>query len=195
MGRGRLRTPARAPTRTRVNNLLPLLYDLPGASPQNALEHHSANQGLFAWSCLATRGFLPRSTPERVFGVDLRQHAVAERRRRRSPSCPRSSAPCSRASAAEMRRVSSGPKSRAKHEAGLHDVHSAPVRNLNVDFNDGTITAFNLRRLSINLPDTANDLLTMDQVLSNEQRALLGCGPFFGTRCDSGRGGIAHESV
>ena len=33
-------------------------------------------------------------------------------------------------------------------------------------------------------------MLTLDQVLSNEQRALFGCGPFFGTRCDSGRGGV-----
>jgi hypothetical protein len=32
---------------------------------------------------------------------------------------------------------------------------------------------------------SALDLLTLDSVLSNEQRALLGCGPFYGTRCDS----------
>jgi hypothetical protein len=28
--------------------------------------------------------------------------------------------------------------------------------------------------------------LTLDSTLTNEQRALLGCGPFYGTRCDSG---------
>jgi hypothetical protein len=32
---------------------------------------------------------------------------------------------------------------------------------------------------------SAIDLLTLDSVLTNEQRALLGCGPFYGTRCDS----------
>jgi len=29
------------------------------------------------------------------------------------------------------------------------------------------------------------DSLTLDSTLTNEQKALLGCGPFFGTRCDS----------
>ena len=30
------------------------------------------------------------------------------------------------------------------------------------------------------------DFVTLDSTLSNAQRALLGCGPFYGTRCDSG---------
>jgi hypothetical protein len=29
------------------------------------------------------------------------------------------------------------------------------------------------------------DLLTLDSTLTNEQRALLGCGPYYGTRCDT----------
>ncbi len=32
---------------------------------------------------------------------------------------------------------------------------------------------------------TREDYFTLDSGLTNEQRALLGCGPFFGTRCDS----------
>ena len=32
---------------------------------------------------------------------------------------------------------------------------------------------------------TPGDWLTLDSTLTNEQKALLGCGPFFGTRCDS----------
>ncbi len=30
-----------------------------------------------------------------------------------------------------------------------------------------------------------DDFMTLDSTLTNEQRALLGCGPFWGTRCDS----------
>ena len=30
------------------------------------------------------------------------------------------------------------------------------------------------------------DMLTLDNTLSPEQKALLGCGPYFGTRCDNG---------
>ena len=32
---------------------------------------------------------------------------------------------------------------------------------------------------------TGDDYVTLDSGLTDEQRALLGCGPFFGTRCDS----------
>jgi hypothetical protein len=36
------------------------------------------------------------------------------------------------------------------------------------------------------IPAAANiDTITLDQSLTNEQRALLGCGPFWGTRCDT----------
>src|SRR4030095_5709950 len=72
-----------------------------------------------------------------------------------------------------------------------------PVRNLNDDFNDGVITALNP---AIN-PNTnffgiqIDDFLTLDSTLTNEQRALIGCGPFFSTRCDSGRGGQAANTV
>ena len=37
-----------------VNNPLPVLYDLPGSSPQNALENQSANQQVFAFICSGT---------------------------------------------------------------------------------------------------------------------------------------------
>ncbi len=33
--------------------------------------------------------------------------------------------------------------------------------------------------------DAGSDWLTLDSTLTNEQKALLGCGPFLGTRCDS----------
>jgi hypothetical protein len=64
-----------------------------------------------------------------------------------------------------------------------------PVRNVNVDFNDGIITAFNSFINKINPNPQNDDFLTLDSTLTNEQRATLGCGPFYGTRCDSGVGG------
>jgi hypothetical protein len=38
------------------------------------------------------------------------------------------------------------------------------------------------------------DFLTLDSTLSNEQRALLGCGPLFGTRCDSSDAVLLYDS-
>jgi hypothetical protein len=37
----------------------------------------------------------------------------------------------------------------------------------------------------LNFLPAPDDLLTLDSTLTNEQRALLGCGPYYGTRCDS----------
>ncbi len=34
------------------------------------------------------------------------------------------------------------------------------------------------------------DFVSLDESLTNEQRALIGCGPFFGTRCDSSRNDV-----
>ena len=71
-----------------------------------------------------------------------------------------------------------------------------PVRNLNDDLEDGVITALGPLCQPDHTPgNRSNDLLTLDQVLSNEQRALLGCGPFYGTRCDSGAGGIVRNPL
>ena len=39
------------------------------------------------------------------------------------------------------------------------------------------------------------DYLTLDSALTNEQKALLGCGPFFGTRCDSSDPVALYDSV
>ncbi|MEE8474096.1 MAG: DUF1302 family protein [Myxococcota bacterium] len=39
------------------------------------------------------------------------------------------------------------------------------------------------------------DFLTLDSTLSNEQKALLGCGPFFGTRCDSSDAIVLYDAL
>jgi hypothetical protein len=53
--------------------------------------------------------------------------------------------------------------------------------------NDGPCRVFSFHYDAGNLgvADTSGDFLTLDSSLTNEQKALLGCGPFFGTRCDS----------
>jgi hypothetical protein len=53
--------------------------------------------------------------------------------------------------------------------------------------NDGPCRVFSFHYDAGNLgvADNAGDFLTLDSVLSNEQKGLFGCGPLFGTRCDS----------
>jgi len=169
-----------------ANNPLPVLYDLPGSSPQNALENHPANQGLFSWVCLATLGFLPGIAPEAclvsMFGSGQPLSPVVPLLSLSDLVGTLFAGEHSTAAQGFFTALVAGTKG-----AGAI-LHYTPVRNLNDDFKDGIITALNP---TINPPGTLNDFLTLDQVLTNEQRALLGCGPFFGTRCDSGRGGIA----
>ncbi|MHC4504927.1 MAG: DUF1302 family protein, partial [Planctomycetota bacterium] len=43
-------------------------------------------------------------------------------------------------------------------------------------------------------PGSMGDFLTLDSTLSNEQKALLGCGPLFGTRCDSSDAVMLYDS-
>ena len=170
-----------------VNNPLPVLYDLPGSSPQNALENHHANQQVFAFICSGTVTIAasvdPGACAWSIFG---------------------SGQPLSSATLVPLSEVIS------TLFAGEHDVDAqgllrtimnttkqaftnfTPVRNLNVDSNDGIITAFNpfINRGAVVFPGEPVDWLTMDSTLTNEQRATLGCGPFWGTRCDSGVGGV-----
>ena len=61
------------------------------------------------------------------------------------------------------------------------------LRPLNVDGGDGRLSATDSRINKGNFfLAEAGDQITMDRTLSNEQRAAIGCGPWFGTRCDSG---------
>ena len=72
-----------------------------------------------------------------------------------------------------------------------------PVQSMNRDERDGRVSSFNTQftRLDPFAPVSATNpfipnfsfsaSLTMDSTMTAEQRALVGCGPFYGTRCDS----------
>ena len=168
-----------------VNNPLPVLYDLPGSSPQNALENQSANQQVFAFICSGTV----------TIAASVDSGACAW-------SIFGSASPLNSAITIPLSEILTSLFS------GEHDIDAqqlirvienttktsfetfTPVRNVNVDFNDGVITAFNPFINKTNQFSQQTDWLTMDSTLTNEQRAALGCGPFYGTRCDSGVGGV-----
>jgi hypothetical protein len=59
--------------------------------------------------------------------------------------------------------------------ANISGANNGPCRVYSFHYNPGTA----------GVPTTDADFLTLDSTLSNQQKALLGCGPFFGTRCDS----------
>jgi hypothetical protein len=177
----------------------PVLYDLPGSSPQNALEHHPANQGLYGWICAATQGFQPSLAPEcllSIFGAGGPFTAA-------TPNLAFSEV-LSALVAGEHNSTAQGFFTSLMQITKGLSISSTPVRNLNDDVNDGIITAFvaslsgapapvseiNAAPIAPDPSNPGNDMLTLDQSLSNEQRALYGCGPFLGTRCDSARGGI-----
>jgi hypothetical protein len=58
---------------------------------------------------------------------------------------------------------------------GLRKANDGPCRVFSFHYNAG----------NLGVADNAGDFLTLDSTLTNQQKALLGCGPFFGTRCDS----------
>src|SRR5262249_44546289 len=64
-----------------------------------------------------------------------------------------------------------------------------PLRPTNRDARDGVMTStggiFRNGQAQFYVVDSTQYLLSLDSVLTAEQRALFGCGPFFGTRCDS----------
>ena len=61
-----------------------------------------------------------------------------------------------------------------------------PASPLNRDVRDGMVTATVAWVARGGSPTSPGNFLTLDSTLTSEQKALLGCGPFFGTRCDSG---------
>ena len=166
-----------------VNNPLPVLYDLPGSSPQNALENHRQTSRSVRLH-LQRHGGDPASVDRRrVRVVDLRQRAAASR----GDLVPLSEV-ISTLFAGERSVDAQGLFRTIESNTKQAFTAFTPVRNLNVDSNDGMITAFNAFINKGDVLPQPTDWLTMDSTLTNEQRALLGCGPFYGTRCDSGVG-------
>jgi hypothetical protein len=164
---------------------IPALY-----SPQNAVEFHSANQQLFSFVCLGTVTIAASvdgsSCAWTIFG---------------SPN-PLIGAPAAGTILSEtFSTIFAGdPSVGIAGNGGLLQIivqnqkgaafNPYPIRPANRDLRDGVMTSqgtiFNRDGIAYN-PDSTQDLLSLDSVLSPEQRALLGCGPFYGTRCDSSR--------
>jgi len=161
-----------------------------GNSPQNAVEFHHANQQLFSFVCLGTVSIAASvdgsSCAWTIFG---------------SPN-PLVGAPAAGTLLAEtFSTIFAGdPSVGIAGPGGLLQIivqnqkgaafNPFPIRPANRDLRDGVMTSlgtiFNRDGIAYN-PDSVQDLLSLDSVLSPEQRALLGCGPFYGTRCDTSR--------
>jgi len=176
----------------------------------NALQFHSSNQQLFAWSCLATVGIAAALEPGAcawtffASGSNLRSAGL----------------PVAEAFVSVFAGDPDGPTS-VRYLSLVHDFQknaalsgpliAFPVAALNRLFNDpdapfdrngngaadngagcadadpatpcdlGGFDGFDTRTARARFPGAP----TLDSSLTNEQRALLGCGPFYGTRCDS----------
>jgi len=163
-------------------------WGLEGSSADFALAHHPANQSLFAWICSASNGYFASLTPGacllNLFGSP-------------TPLIPlegTSTVPFSEyfsvLTAGEVDREIQNvggwrlliANTKAPHDA----IGFIPVSPLNRDVRDGLVTATNAWVARGGSPTSVDNFLTLDSALTNEQKALLGCGPFFGTRCDSG---------
>jgi len=170
-----------------------------GLSPQNALENHTANQQAFAVICSATvtigASLDPNSCAWTLFGTAGQLDRIV--------------API--AFSEVMTCILSGEIDRnclnfvnlvQRNLQGSNASRPTPLTTLNRDANDGVITALSIGvnradgPLSptdplLNVPPVRrfrpalDDMMTLDSTMTNEQRALLGCGPYYGTRCDS----------
>jgi hypothetical protein len=177
--------------------------------PENALQFHHANQQIFAWVCSVTVGIAAGldagacfqtlfSSPELV---DILEVPFAELMTViLAGEYPSNS---------YFGNIVAG----VAPQANFNGV--VPSQALNRDANDGFITAIHGTNMECTIPGvrrqgcddaqtnsfsnqapiggnliskllpTDVDAFTLDSGLTNEQRALLGCGPFYGTRCDS----------
>jgi hypothetical protein len=183
-----------------------------GGSSNNALEWHHANQQLFAWTCSVTIGFLEdldqgscfstlfnqgerlsgfsitfteiesvllagENQANNFFGVialTLSDEGLGIPTPTRSINRDANDGFITAISGSLLDCVGSG-GSIVGQDPGCNVLAS------NGGFNQGPIGG---NVLGKQLP-TGIDYFTLDSGLTNEQRALLGCGPFFGTRCDS----------
>jgi hypothetical protein len=179
-----------------------------GWSPQNALENHSANQQFFAFACAATLAIGAQLDPSacafNLFGTPSRLIDFGKGAGSASELPPFGEVMscilageigfgCQNYMSIIARNVSRTISPALRESA---------IVPLNRDPQDGFITAtselINRDTELTSAPPLARqilatttftpgdeDMLTLDSTLTNEQRALLGCGPFFGTRCDA----------
>jgi len=189
-------------------------FDAAALDATNALYNHAANQQLFAWICLATQGIegsldtgacsfsvfgSPALLDPLLFPAPLVEMFSVVNAGDRSGSFTQAFLGVSYS------------QQRGSEEGVLPAIalastnrlfnHPLPGQSLPVDLDGNGVAADNsgcdvpggpcdlggfdgfrslTQRLLIN-----RDPLTLDSTLGNEQRALLGCGPFFASRCDS----------
>jgi hypothetical protein len=179
-------------------------FDGSRPSPQNALEYHSANQQIFSFVCLGTVTIAASldgsSCAWTIFG---------------SPNTLGGTAPvlgiagseafssifAGEPSVASVSQATSALLNIIQTQQGKAPAElPVPIRPANSDLRDGVLTS--TAAVFINTPGgqpytpnglfvpgqpTQGNLLSLDSVFTAEQRALLGCGPFYGTRCDAAR--------
>ena len=181
-------------------------------SANNALEWHSANQQAFAWLCAATIGITPEldsracalnsfNSSERLGGFPISLTEV-------SSSLFAGEYRFNSFFAVTAGLIGDaallGPAPAQAINRDANDGFITSILGSDLDCVDSTDTVVGrspgcnvlssnalINRgpiggnvLAKQLP-TREDYFTLDSGLTNEQRALLGCGPFFGTRCDS----------
>jgi hypothetical protein len=170
-----------------------VLPDIPPLySPQNALEYHYANQQIYSFVCLGTVTISASvdgsSCAWTIFGSPNPLVGAPQQ----GPGTILSET-FSSTFAGEASNTIAGNlgllsiiQTNQKSAAAL----PVPIRPANRDLRDGFLTSlggiFNVDGIPYNA-DSTQDLLSLDSVYTAEQRALLGCGPFYGTRCDSSR--------
>ena len=185
----------------------------PGLSPQNALEFQPANQQLFSWVCSTTVSIAASVDSQACAWTVFSSPAFLVPRLVNVPlgevlSTVFAGEPDGRSGAPNFMRIVSD-RARGDVTNPLRCNPTDPlggcffVAPLNRDPNDGVISAFDVVLVNrgpdvngdrqgdlspdpfVNYASQETDFLTLDSTLSNEQRAILGCGPYFGTRCDS----------
>ena len=176
-------------------------FDLASLDDTNALENHHANQGVFAALCRATLPFEVTLDPGaclfNVFGSQVGLN---------SQLLPLSLVESLTPLLAGEQTGSPGPAQFlglvANAQKGPVDAAAmppVPLASLNQLFNDpdapfggnlGGYDGFDGRvqitgRLPSSVSPAVMPFVTLDKALTNEQRALGGCGPFYASRCDS----------
>jgi len=166
----------------------------PLPSPQNALQHHHANQNLFAWLCELTLTNTPNldgsSCLATLFGSLNPLFGAPPTPGTAGTILSETFSATFAGEAASAIAGNGGLLSTVQfNQKGAVEL-PVPIRPANRDLRDGFLTSlggfFNADTVAYNA-DSTTDLLSLDSVLTAEQRALLGCGPFYGTRCDSSR--------
>ncbi|MDJ0848696.1 MAG: hypothetical protein QNK04_09985 [Myxococcota bacterium] len=162
-------------------------WEAEGQSIDYALGFHPGNQQLFAFTCLATVSISasldPGACAWTIFGTSRNISSVID-----VPLSELVSMFTAGERGDPIKNLSDAILSNTKgQEAEFGNI--VPLVALSRDARDGLTTAASpsVTGLDPLNPADLEDRLTIGNTMTAEQMALLGCGPFFGTRCDTGR--------